>query len=1151
MGDIMRMNGMGVAAVWILGPALAGATSAAFGQVRVTEKIEEIPTYIVQSPDPNPQFYFGASSQGAEKRIYPYALDDNLTTDRKLKAYKVVYLENEYIRVGIIPELGGKIFSAIDKTNGYEFIYHQHVIKPALITLLGAWISGGIEWDIPHHHRATSLMPVQYTTSSASDGSKTVWVGELELRDRMRWAVGITLHPGKAYLEAAFRIDNPGTLPATMLCFSNVAVSVNASYQIIFPPDTQLVTYHGKRSFTTWPVAKGRYAGSDFGSGVDVSWYKNHVDGNSMFAWNYKDDFFAGYDHGRNAGIMSIADHNTVPGKKFFTWGNGPAGRSEEHLLTENDGPYIELMVGAFSDNQPDYSWLAPHETREWKQYWYPFHELDGVSSANLDAAVNLTVKEGKVRVAFYATAVHPAARMRLLLGEKVLLDDRKPVGPASPYVATVPLPQGTDEHDLTALLSDGEKALITYQPPQLAPPAPPTAVIDPPPPDRVGSVEELYLEGLRIEQFHAPGKSPLPYWQEALRRDPGNAQVNTAMGIRALRGARYAEAESYLKIAIDRVTHDYTRPREGEAFYYLGLALKGEGRIDDAYSQFQQAAWSAEWKGQARFEIAEIESFKSSYDAALDDVSQALQSNELDLRSLALKSALLRHMGQRGQATSISERILDIDPLDPQGLCERWLAAPSSLTAAEMNKALTAFPDTALEVAASYQNAGLWQDGAEILTEVKDKSPVSGATGLMDYYLAYFEQRLDHKDSAVAYRKTASLAPLDYAFPFQFEMEPVLTEAMEMDRADSHAPYLLGNLLYDWQPDRATKLWEESAERGATYPVVYHELAVAYRHADRPEAEVQAMLEKAAGFGGNGMVFSELDQLYEENGVPPEKRLAVLEQHQSVLTRDEIIAREIGLYNDVGKPQQAQALIHTRFFRAWEGGARFDVGDSWINSGIILGRQMLTANHPQEALTAFQSALKLPTSLEEAGGDPAARAPEIAYWTAIAYEKLGDQANARNQFELAAAPLLGTTSQRGHFSRSDAPRSPAGSAVNEAQSYYQALAMQKLGEDKQADAIFEQMISTGTRTLANYPEATAKTLDDRETVATAHYLVGLGEAGLHQQAEAQKAFRATLSICPDYLGALLAVGRVIPDPVVAETLTDQTMGIDRAGETR
>ncbi len=324
-------------------PGLAAAP------VTIWEEQVVIPTYAIGPPEPNPQFYSGGNSQGAQHRIYPYPAYDNLTTEKVDKSYKMIYLENEYVKIGVLPESGGKIFEAIDKTNGYNFFYRQHVIKPALISLLGAWISGGVEWDLPHHHRATSFLPVQYTIEENPDGSKTVWVGELELRDRMRWAVGLTLHPGKSYLEASFRMINRTPLPTSMLCFSNVAVSVNENYQVIFPPSTQWVTGHGKKDFTPWPID---------GNGTDVSRYKNHAPG-SMFAWNFQDDFLAGYDHGKQAGTMSVADHNVVPGKKFWTWGDTPGGHRQDTLLTDSDGPYIELMVGAYSDNQPDYSWMA------------------------------------------------------------------------------------------------------------------------------------------------------------------------------------------------------------------------------------------------------------------------------------------------------------------------------------------------------------------------------------------------------------------------------------------------------------------------------------------------------------------------------------------------------------------------------------------------------------------------------------------------------------------------------------------------------------------------------------------------------------------------------------------------------------------------
>jgi len=251
--------------------AAAGASS-----VKVTEEDIVIPLILAGDPEPNPMFYFGRNSQGAAGRVYPYPLYDSLTHVKTNKTYRIVWLENEYLRIGILPDIGGRLFEAVDKSNGYNFIYRQHVIKPALIGLIGAWISGGIEWNIPHHHRASTFLPAQYRVETKRRRRGTVWVGELELRQRMRWAVGYTLHPGKSYLECSVRVLNRTPFPNTMLCFANVAVSVNSNYQVIYPPGTQYVTYHGKREFASWPVATGRYSGADFGAGTDVSWYSNH-----------------------------------------------------------------------------------------------------------------------------------------------------------------------------------------------------------------------------------------------------------------------------------------------------------------------------------------------------------------------------------------------------------------------------------------------------------------------------------------------------------------------------------------------------------------------------------------------------------------------------------------------------------------------------------------------------------------------------------------------------------------------------------------------------------------------------------------------------------------------------------------------------------
>jgi tetratricopeptide (TPR) repeat protein len=1112
--------------------------------VTVSEEKITIPTYLIGPPDPNPQFYFGGASQGAQHRIYPYPVYDNLTTEKADKVYRIVYLENEYLKIGILPDLGGKIFSAVDKTNGYDFIYQQHVIKPALISLLGAWISGGIEWDLPHHHRATSFLPMQYKIEENADGSKTVWIGELELRDRMCWAVGVTLRPGKSYLEASFRMINRTPLPTSMLSFSNVGVHVDDTYQVIFPPSTQFVTSHFKRDFTTWPIATHRFYNTDYTAGVDVSWYKNHLTGTSMFAWNYQDDFMAGYDHGKNAGIMSIADHNVAPGKKFFTWGTGANGQSEERQLTDSDGPYIELMVGAYSDNQPDYTWLEPYETRTWTQYWYPFRDIDGVKNANIDAAVNLELKDGKIKFGFYSTAAHPVATITLNLKDHVLFKEQVAIGPSHAFVKEIPMPDGADAHDLRASLTVDGRELVSYSPIRLPSETLPTGISDPPAPADVKTNEELYLIGLRMEQFHSPTGDPNTYWQEALRRDPGDVRVNTALGIDAIKAGRFADAERLLRVALERPTANYTSPKDGEPFYYLGLALKAQGKLDDAYAQFYKSTWSAAWRSPGYFEVAEIACSRGDFDEALTDDDHALEANALNIRALALKAALLRHQGHDDDALVTVAAITKIDPLDVHGMSEQWMASKSPASTAALLIAATEHPMSVLEVAADYMDAGMWQDGTALLTHVVDAAPDKSKISPLVYYdLGYFSRQLNQPDKSRDYDRLAKQAPTDYVFPFQMEMIAVLEDAMRADPTDSRAPYYLGNLLYDWQPQRAVALWEKSASLGADFPVVYRNLAMVYLRDGNQRDKAQAALETALKFGGNAMVLNDLDKLYEENGVAPSKRLAIMEAHQNVVNRDDAIAREANLYIVAGKPDAAIQLLQSRFFRQWEGGGRFSMGDSWINANLVRGQQHLIAGQFPLALADYQAALQIPSNLEASAGDVSARKSEIYYWIGNAYQAMGDTQKA-TQFwrdassdETASAapqntgfgPPAGTSASSQFSGYVSMGGLAAGAHVGGAEFYYQAMALKKLGQHDSAMALFQKLIDKGTEELSSVPNATAPIAsnspsDQRAQIADAHYLIGLGQLGLNDKDKARQEFSSALDASPDHFAATMAV---------------------------
>ena len=1125
-------------------PLFAAATPVAATPVKVWEEKVTIPTYLIGPPDPNPQFYFGGNSQGAQHRIYPYPVYDNLTTEKKDKTYTMVYLENEYVKIGVLPELGGKIFEATDKTNGYDFIYHQHVIKPALISLLGAWISGGIEWDMPHHHRATSFLPMQSRTEEGADGSKTVWIGELELRDRMEWAVGLTLHPGKSYLEASFRMINRTPVPTSMLSFSNVAVHVNDTYQIIFPPSTQFVTYHAKHDFTTWPIATTKFNNADFTGGVDVSWYKNHASANSMFAWNYQDDFLAGYDHGKNAGTMSIADHNVVPGKKFFTWGNGPGGVSEQHQLTDSDGPYIELMVGAYSDNQPDYSWLQPGESRTWTQYWYPFRDIQGVKNANIEAAVNLEVKNGKATVGFYSTEDRPSATVTLRLKDQVLWNEKIAISPGRSFVQQVSLPVGADEHDLRAAMHADGRELIAYSPVKLQHEAMPSPVVNPPPPAEIKTTEELYLTGLRMEQFHSPSGDPNAYWQEALRRDPGDIRVNTVLGIDAIKAGRFADAESLLRKALERATASYTSPKDGEAIYYLGLALKGQGKLDDAYAQFYKSTWSAAWRSPGYFELAEIASTRGDFEAALTDEEHALEANALSTRALALKAALLRHTGRDAEALAAIAAIHKIDPLDVQGIAEQWMVTKSPSSAASLLTTMSEHPATALEAAAGYMDAGLWEDGTTLLTRIVSTAPdKSKVSPLVYYYLGYFAGRLHQNGKAREYDQLAKNAPTDYVFPFQMEMIAVLEDAMHADPTDSRAPYYLGNLLFDGQPQRALALWETSASLGADFPVVYRNLAMVYTRQGNQRDKALAALEKAVQCGGNAMVINDLDKLYEANDVTPSKRLALMETHQSVINRDDVIAREINLDILDGKPDAAVQLLRSRFFRAWEGGGSFSLGDSWINANLARGHQHMMDKQYAQALIDYQAAVHVPENLLEAAGNVSGRNGEVSYWIGNAYQAMGDLEKAQGQWtDASSASASAAAIARNGASRPAGPGQfrargsigglAAGVHVEQAALYYQALALEKLGQSDRARAIFRQLIDAGAKELGGTPNAdepirSNSASSQRAQVADAHYLVGLGQLGLNNQGQARQEFSLALKASPDHYAAMSALNNL------------------------
>lgn len=1079
-------------------------------QVTLTEGTVTIPTYIAGPPDKNPIFYTGRVYQGAKGMVYPYPMQDALTDEKRDVTYRQVCLENEYLKVCVLPELGGRIFEAVDKTNGYNFFYKQSVIKPALIGMLGAWISGGVEWNIPHHHRATSFMPVLYRTQEHKDGSKSVSVGELELRDRMRWAITLTLRPGSSLLEARVVALNTTPVQNSLLYFANVAVHTNENYQVIFPPSTKFATQHAKREFSRWPIADTVYGGVDFTRGVDVSWWKNHPSPISMFAWNDSDDWLAGYDHGRQAGTLHVADHHQVPGKKFFTWGVGPSGKLWDKILSDTDGPYLELMVGAWSDNQPDYSWLQPYEVKTVTQYWYPFHSIGGVKNATREAAVNLEAGNGQAALGFFVTKPMRKVRAVLTRNGQPLWERTTDLDPAHPLKETATLPAGVKPQELRAALYDiGGRELVAWQPEADPPgklPLPP-AVTPPQEPKAVPTAEELYLTGLRLEQFHNPALEPDPYYEEALRRDPNDVRNNTALAILYLKRGRFAEAEKLLRRAVARVTANYTRPRDADALYYLGLALQYQGSAREAEDWFQRAAWSHAWKAASFYRIAQIRAVAGDLPGALQYCDRALENNTSHTPALFLKSMLLERQGRGGEASQARQRLRDIDPIDPR----------ASRDGAELARIFKEQPAEGLEMAVECLTAGMHLEANWIL----DRMPQSNVQAR--YLRGWLMERLGQKETAAAHYRLASAQPHDYVFPFQIEMIHVLRAATQADPKDARAPYYLGLLLYDRQPGEAVRLWQQTVQLDPGFALAYRNLAVAYsRQADGVARAIEA-LEKAISLKSDDALYLfELDRLYEFSRAPVEKRLALFDRHRPAAEkRDDAMSRLVTLLTLAGRHDDAIGIMEKRHFHLWEGGARFNVQDAWTDAHLLRGHQRMTAKNHEGAAKDYLAAVEFPENLEVTRGYRGSRLPEAYYYAGLAAEAAGRRAEAEKLWKQSAGALLGTDEE-------PHPSVDAGASLL----YYQARSLEKLGQSARAQQLYKALLAAAEKALEGRRESEffAKFGEGRPPwmrQANAHLAAGLAQLGLGRREQARAELKRALELNPYLLEAGLRLNEL------------------------
>jgi tetratricopeptide (TPR) repeat protein len=1061
-------------------------------QVRIWEETISLPTYKMNPNDPNPAFFRNQSYQGASRVIYPLPLQDNFTNEKVDQQYNALFLENEFLKVCVMPEIGGRLFYATDKTNGYEMFYRQHVIKPASIGMTGAWISGGIEFCVFHHHRASTHMPVDYRLTENPDGSSTIWIGEFEPRHRMNWTIGITLYPGKSYLEVSGTLMNTTENINSFLYWANVATHVNEDYQVIFPPSVDFAVFHSKNSFAHWPVTLEPYTGKEYyRNGIDASWWKNHPTQNSFFAYDLKEGFLAGYDYSKDAGTIHICNPNIVKGAKLWEWGPGYMGSMwDTKVLTDEDGPYAELMAGAYSDNQPDYSWIKPYEVKQFKQYWYPLRETRGVTNASLEASINLEVGEnGRVFMAANTTAKMEDAVILLEHQGKPVLEKSIDIDPSNPFTDILTLEADVLEHDLKlSLLNSSGQEVISYQaePPAPVPPLP-EPIVPPGQPSEIKTTEELYYTGIRIRQFHNARIRPEDYFMEALGRDPLDVRCNTAMGIIYKEKGENELAKKYLRTAISRLTKDYTRPRDCEPLYHLGVILQHEGSFESAIDTLYRAAWDYEFRSASYFHLAQLFSLQGRYDDAMETVDQSLLVNAMNINALCLKTSLLRHLEQGEGAAGYANKILRIDPLNKYASNELRIISKGSgeydaarKNETDLKKLLRDNPENYLELAVGYINSGFRQEALQLLEIAKN----SGTAGLSDYptlhyYLGYLHHMEGTEQAAGEFFLHGMSLPVDYCFPFRLETLEVYKAAIEYQPDDAKAYYYAGNLLFDKQPANAMMAWEKAVSKDPALAIAHRNLGFGYFQFSGDINKAISAYETALSHDKTqAKYYAELDKLYERRGDPLEKRLELLtSNHEYVAGRQDALMQEIEVLVHTGGYDRAIDLMNEKYFFRQEGSEQLH--DLHVTGHLLRAKESMAGGNMEKAIEDLLMADTYPEN-HLVGRDTAySRNPQIYYYTGIAYELNGDKNVAKEYYTKA---VKATSRDPGN-------------------QYYKALAYQKMKQKKEAETLLEDIIKIGEQRVESSGEVDffAKFGDDqtdKQRKADGYYLMGLGYMG-------------------------------------------------------
>ncbi len=996
-------------------------------KVKVYRKDEEMMVVSQGGLNPNPVF-----PQWNAMNVYPNQYWGTALRRKCDRIVRMLYIENEYLKVGCNLETGGRVWSIYDK------LAKRHAINyaPSVVAYNGgfgkSYTSGGLEVNYPLAHSPTTRLPREHSVIRNEDGSVSILISEYERKWRTRWSTAFTLRPGRAFLEMTVRLDNRTMLDTRYLYWGNCGIPLNDETEFIFPEEAG--SMHGKEEVTfSWPMWRGK----------SQAFWKNVPEQLGLYMLNAQEPYFGYYDHGADYGLVHYSDLADLPGKKYWSWGgdcwSGKVGIPKSHLAEGH--AYGEIQSGRIVI-QEHLDRVPPGTEQCWTEYWYPFRDIGKICGAGRDVVVSMETdektgtKDARLKVNLLGTGTFLNARLLVYCGDFQKNKNNIALSPECPASCGMNVPAELLRNNRVVAMVVGEDGEVLGQG-RLNPfntrdswTEISSGIAEP----QACEAEAIFFEGEALARDWMNHDTRAKY-EQALERDPGFSRAHLELAKLDIDRGNYDGAVAHLEKAKERDEDSV------EIKYFLGVAFELSGHLEKALRSYELSC-RYDYEARSRIRIAQIMMRLGDYHSAIRHLTRTRDIAGRLTKSRGLLAACLRLIKKQDEAGTEVATALGIDPSDPFLRIEQMRINGDKTIRKSLLEQVDGYEPPILEAAFDYGNAGLYKDALAALGVLRKPGPLSL------FYKAWLENALGKADRAVKTLETACQADPVGHHAWRLEMIDVLQWAIDTLPKNSRPYYHLGNLKMARDcGDEAIALWDQAEKLGEKCYLLYSSKGYYAQNVEKDKEIALSYFKKATKLDpGDYYAKIQVGTLLNQLGRPAEA-IRFLKKSPEMIQQSCVLAHAL-LTAYLARKQYTEFDEFCRNCDYHENWQLLGPHHIWGKRHVQQGLELMERGRYGEAIEVLLKGTEVPENIGYTSFHQPGKEVDVYYHVGCCHEMLG-QAEQATEFWQRAVSIENPIAWE-----------PAYWYAAWRKRYFQALANIKLGRQEQANIIFDAIES-------------------------------------------------------------------------------------------